>query len=84
MAKAKLKPKIGDLVHITFLDHAENSKDALLFEVFGRLYKITRKAYLVRSWGYKDEIDRAVDSNTDNEHTYAIVKSAVESIRILR
>ena len=82
MTKAKLK--VGDVVHITFLDHAENSKDALLFEVFGRLYKITRKAYLVRSWGYVSDVDRAVDSNTDNEHTYAIVKSAVESIRILK
>jgi len=82
MTKAKLK--VGDVVHITFLDHAENSKDVLLFEVFGRIYKITRKAFCVRSWGYVTDVDRAGDSNTDNEHTYAIVKSAVDSIRILR
>jgi hypothetical protein len=78
------RPTIGDTVQVVFLDHAENSKDALLFEVFGRLSAITKKAYIVRSWGYVKEVDRAGDGNPDNENSYAIVKSAIESIKVLK
>ena len=81
---AKKRPQVGDIAEVVFYDHAENSKDALRFEVFGRLIQVTRKAYIVRSWGYVDEVDRAGDGNTDNENTYAIVKSAVESLRVLK
>lgn len=78
------KPKIGDLVEIIFWDHAEASKDALLFEVFGRLIGITKKAYVIRAWGYVKDIDRAGDGNPENENTYAIVKRAADSIRVLK
>ena len=81
---AQKRPKVGDLVEVVFWDHAENSKDALLFDVFGRLTSITRKAYIVRSWGYQKDVDRAGDGNTDNENWYAIVKKAVDSIRVLK
>ena len=81
---AAKKPVIGDLVQIVFLDHAENSDDALKFEVVGRVHKITKTAYLVRTWGYVKDVDRAGDGNTDNENWYAIVKSAIESIKILK
>ena len=81
----KKRPSVGDIVEIVFWDHAENSKDALLFEVFGRITGITRKAYIVRSWGYQNEVDRAGDGNAcANENWYAIVKKAVDSIRILK
>ena len=80
----KKRPTVGDIVEIVFLDHAENSKDVLLFEVYGRLIKITSKGYLVKSWGYVREVDQAADSNTDNENWYAIVKKAVQSIRVLK
>ena len=84
MAKLVLKPEINDIVRIVFLDHAENSQDALLFEVFGRLTKITKRAYIVRSWGYQHDVDRAGDGNTDNENWYAIVKSTIESIKVIK
>ena len=80
----KKSPVIGDLVICTFWDHAENSKDALLFEVVGRLFDVTKKAYKIKSWSYVSEIDRAGDGNPDNENSYAIVKRAVDSIRILK
>ena len=80
----KKAPAIGDLVICTFLDHAENSNDVLLFEVVGRLFDVTKKAYKIKSWGYVSEIDRAGDGNPDNENSYAIVKRAVDSIRILK
>ena len=78
------RPVIGDLVICTFWDHAENSKDALLFEVVGRLFGVTKKAYKIKSWGYVREVDRAGDGNPDNENSYAIVKRAVDSIRVLK
>ena len=84
MAKLVLKPEINDIVRIVFLDHAENSQDALLFEVLGRLVGSTKKAYIVRAWGYVNEIDRAGDGNPDNEDWYAIVKSTIESIKVLK
>ncbi len=81
---AQKRPKVGDLVEVIFWDHAEQSKDALLFEVFGRISGITRKAYLIRAWGYVSELDRVGDGNPDNENSYAIVKRAIDSIRILK
>ena len=84
MAKLVLKPEINDIVRIVFLDHAENAKDALLFEVLGRLVGSTKKAYIVRAWGYVNDVDRAGDSNPDNENSYAIVKSTIETIKVLK
>ena len=80
----KKRPVVGDIVEVIFWDHAENSKDALLFEVLGRLIGSTRKAYIIRAWGYINDVDRAGDGNPDNENSYAIVKRAVDSIRIIK
>lgn len=77
-------PVVGDTVRIVFLDHAENSRDAIRFEVIGRVTSITKLAYMVRAWGYVDDVDRAADGNTSNENWYAIVKSAIESIKVLK
>lgn len=80
----KATPKKGDIVHAVFWDHAQNSKDALQFEVMGRVFGITRKAYLIRTWGYVQDVDRASDSNETNEDWFTIVKSAIDSIRVLK
>jgi len=81
--KKPLRPSEGDLVRIVFWDHAENARDALKFEVIGRLFDSTKIAYKIRCWGYVEDVDRAGDDNTANECSYAIVKKAVESIEIL-
>ena len=81
------KPKIsvGDIVHVVFWDHCENFGDAMQFEVFGQVNRITRKADIIHSWQYHDPIQRANDrSPADNEHTFAIVKKAVDSIKRLK
>lgn len=78
------KPQVGDIVNIVFWDHAENSRDALKFEVIGRISSITKMAYMVRCWGYESDIDRASDGNVSNENWFAIVKSAIESIKVLK
>ena len=80
----KKRPVVGDPVEVVFWDHAENSKDALLFEVFGRLIEVTKKAFIIRAWGYVKDVDRAGDGNSDNENSYAIVKKAIDTIRILK
>ena len=82
--KPPQRPSIGDAVHIVFWDHAENSKDALLFEVFGRLIATTKKAHIIRAWGYVSDVDRAGDGNPDNENSYAIVKSAIADMQVIK
>lgn len=81
----KTKPSVGDIVHITFFDHAQDAEDVLLFEIFGRVTKITPKSYKVHYWLYVNDVDRAKDDNKkENEDSYSIVKRAIESIRILK
>jgi hypothetical protein len=83
MAK-EVRLNVGDLVELTFLDHAENSDDAMEFVVYGKLFAITRTAYKVGSWVYADDVSRAKDSNTDNENYFTIVKKAITKKRKLR
>ena len=79
-----MKPKVGDVVRIRFLDHAENADDAMSFEVYGRITVETKSAYQVGHWLYANEVDRAGDRNPENEHKTIIVKKAIESIRIYK
>ena len=75
---------VGDLVIVTFLDHAENSQKAMLFEATGRLTKKTKDEYILHFWRYVSDVDRAGDDNKENENCYAIVRSAIRSIRKLK
>lgn len=78
------RPKIkrGDIVHVIFLDHAQNSKsdDAIKFETFGRITGITRKSYKIHTWKYVDD----GHDNPDNEDFNSIVKSTIEYIKVLK
>ena len=81
MAQKRLRK--GDIVEITFLDHAENSDDALEFIVYGRVMDITRYAYKIGQWIYAKELDRASNGNPDNEDYKTIVKTAITKKRRL-
>lgn len=82
---AAKKPVIGNIVHIVFWDHCENFHDAMKFEAYGKLTSITPQAYIIHTWVYNDSLQRASDNNSkENENSFAIVKKAIESIRILR
>lgn len=82
---SKYRPKVNDIVQVVFFDHAQDAKDALKFEVFGRVTAITKRAYVVHFWRYVNDVDRVVDGNRrGNEDCFAIVKSAIESIRKLK
>ena len=76
--------KVGAIVRIEFLDHAQSSEDAMLFECFGRLTSISKTAYRVHHWRYVNDVDRAGDHNaSENEDCFAIVKKAVTMIEVL-
>ena len=82
---AKTKIALDDILHIVFWDHCENHHDAIQFEVYGKLVAVTRKAYILGCWIHHTPEARAADNSDDkNEHRYAIVKSAIESIRKLK
>lgn len=79
------KLKVGDVVHIIFWDHCENFDDAMKFEVYGRITKITKMAYIIHTWIYSDPLQKVADSNhASNENSFAIVKKAIESIRVIK
>ena len=78
MARPRIKR--GDIVHVIFWDHAQNSKDALKFETFGRVTDITRKAYRIHTWKYVEE----GKTRKANEDYNSIVKSTIEYIKVLK
>ena len=76
--------KVGDLVDIEFLDHAEAAPDAIAFRLTGEVQNITKTSYIIYTWRYSNPIDKLKDHNKDNENSFAIVKKAVLSIKKLR
>ena len=79
------RPQIGDFVKVIFWDHCENFHDAMQFEAYGKITKITPKAYVLYTWQYHDHIQRAKDPDPEkNENCFCIVKKAVDSIKIFK
>lgn len=78
MAKRKPRVRVGLIVAITFLDHAEDG-DALTFVVYGRVAKVTRTAYTVESWAYEDP----AEPDLENVTRYTIVRRAITHVDIL-
>lgn len=82
---ARPKIKVGDLVDIEFLDHAEDADDSMVFKLAGEIMEITKTSYIVATWRYASEVSRAKDDNTkENENRFAIVKKAILNIRKLK
>jgi hypothetical protein len=69
---------IGDILHVTFLDHAEGHNE-ICFEVFGRVAFKDRTKIVIVCWGYieADQID-------DNVHCYTILRSAITAVKKLK
>ncbi len=77
--------KVGDVIHAVFWDHCENCSDAMQFEAYGKVTKITKKAYIIHTWMYYNPVQKAADSNASaNENCFAIVRKAIDSIRVLK
>lgn len=75
----------GDIVEIRFLDHSEDGEDVLEFIVWGRIRSVTPNAYIIRSWDYTSLLDEALHGGVGhNCKTFAIVRSAIKEINVLR
>ena len=77
--------KVGDVIYAVFWDHCENFTDAMQFEAYGKVTKITKKAYIIHTWMYHNPVQRATDNNAStNENCFAIVRSTIDSIKVLK
>lgn len=73
--------KLGDLVHVVFLDHCHcsgGSAEPITCEVFGRIITKNKKFLTVASWLVHNE---GQDANTES---FAILTSAIVKARVLK
>lgn len=68
----------GDLVQITFLDHAEGN-DHFEFTTYGRVLSQTKDAIVVCGWQYSD-LKKTVDPHDGNVIVHTILKVAITDI----
>jgi hypothetical protein len=71
--------KEGTAVQVMFWDHAQNGSGILLCTVWGKIVRVTRQAYTIRTWETEDEPD---DSDL-NQHDFHIVRSAIRDVKKL-
>jgi hypothetical protein len=80
-----MTPKVGDLVHITFWDHADcdiSEQVPLLFECYGRLAEINKVHYRVATWNTPSRTDGNRYDN--NSEFFSIIRGAVVRVRRLK
>lgn len=64
----------GMLVEVRFLDHSQNSEEALEFVVWGRVCKVERKHIVVQTWAHPDNL-----SNDNQTEFYDIIRACIIS-----
>lgn len=69
-------PKVGSLVTIHFVDHAEDSSHPIKFMVHGRIAKKNRKEIAIDCWEYAN-LRKPYDSN---EKRFAVVRRCISDI----
>jgi len=80
------KIKIGDVVEVRFLDHAEHGADmqeqaqALDFTVFGRVVATNKKSITIETWCYTNPREPR-DSNVS---CFTIIRGAITSLVVLK
>lgn len=72
--------KPGDIVRIRFLDHAEDG-EAIEFEVFGKVLKVTRVQICVACWDYAGRPPEAIEDH--NVKWFSILRSTILEIQKL-
>tara|TARA_R110001632_G_scaffold17587_2_gene55553 strand:- start:1392 stop:1619 length:228 start_codon:yes stop_codon:yes gene_type:complete len=72
--------KKGEIWGITFLDHVEDGKKPMTFEVFGRVLRVGKRSVTLASWDYAGGKGR----DRDNIKTFCIVQSTVIEAQRLR
>ena len=69
----------GDIVEVDFYDHAQDSEEALVFRVWGRVCKVEKKHIVVQVWAHPDNME-----NDNQTEYYSIIKSCIISSRVLK
>ncbi len=74
-----MKPKAGQIVECSFLDHCEDHNEPMEFTVWGRIEKVGKKHLVIVSWSYSDNKTR----DDYNEKKWVIVRSAITGLHQL-
>ena len=72
--------KKGEIWGITFLDHVEDGKKPMTFEVFGRVLRVGKRSVTLASWDYAGGKGR----DRDNMKTFCVVLSTILDGQLLR
>lgn len=70
-------PKLGDVVAVTFLDHAEKSDTLLEFTAYGRVAILTPEAITIDCWHYAAGAER--DGNVER---FTIARGVVKAVNV--
>jgi hypothetical protein len=72
------KTRKGDIIAITFLDHAAGN-DHFEFTTYGRVVSQTMQAIVICGWQYSDT-KQPVDPHDDNVIVHTILKVAITKL----
>ena len=72
--------KSGEIWAITFLDHVEDGKKPLKFEVFGRVMRVGKRSVTLASWDYVGGKGR----DRANMKTFCLLLSTILDAQRLR
>lgn len=81
-----MKPRKGDIMQVTFLDHVEDSErnEPFAFTVWGRVHSVDKKSITVASWDYADAgHTEGKESDQVNRKRFTILKSTITSLVML-
>ena len=73
-----MKIRKGDIIAITFLDHAAGN-DHFEFTTYGRVVSQTKQAIVICGWQYSDT-KQPVDPHDDNVIVHTILKVAITKL----
>lgn len=73
-----MKPKAGQIVECTFLDHCEDHNEPIEFTVYGKIERVGKKHLVILSWAYTNKASD--DKDDSNQKRWVIVRSAITGI----
>lgn len=74
------RPKVGDVVCVTFWDHVQNADDLFLCRAYGRIHAITRDKITIDTWHLAHDEHRELKDDTE---CFTLLRSAITSLDIL-
>lgn len=76
-----MKPKAGQIVECSFLDHCEDHTEPIEFTVWGRIERVGKKHLVILAWTYTNKTEE--DKNDLNQKRWVIVRSAITGLHQL-